>query len=136
MASTSTILCSFVLAVLLSSPLNGQTELELVRELVAPSLYPDAQLEVRMTDGTRADIVTDTWAVEVDRPKKWYEAVTQSLHYARLSHRNPAVVLVVPKSSPYRDWIRCSDCAFLCGQLQIRFNVIPYDPRQDPPALP
>lgn len=40
------------------------------------------KLEVPTKSGSRADCVSDTHAIEVDWPKKWAEAIGQSLHYA------------------------------------------------------
>lgn len=50
--------------------------------------------EVRMSDGTRCDCVTSTHAVELDFAKKWYEAIGQSLNYARQMNRRAGVVIV------------------------------------------
>ncbi len=67
--------------------------------------YRDAwcmgQTEVRLDDGTRADCITTNYAVEVDFAHKWAEGIGQSLHYARLTGKNPAVLLIVESE---KDW--------------------------------
>jgi hypothetical protein len=39
------------------------------------------QTEVTAGDGTRCDILTDSYAIEVDIARKWGEAIGQSLNY-------------------------------------------------------
>lgn len=55
----------------------------------------EGRLEVTLKDRSRADCLTDTHAVEVEWAHKWYEAVGQSLHYARVSGLKPGIVLIV-----------------------------------------
>lgn len=45
-----------------------------------------------------ADCVTDTWAVEVERERKWYQAVGQSLMYAQYTGLRAKIVLI---GTPY-----------------------------------
>ena len=56
-------------------------------------------MEVVMRDGTRCDILTSTYATEVDFAKKWAEAIGQSLNYAMHTGKSPAVELIVLSSS-------------------------------------
>ncbi len=63
----------------------------------------DAQQEVVLWDGTRADLVGDDWVAEVDFEEKWAEAIGQSLYYAKATGKKPVVILLVKKSnSPSR----------------------------------
>jgi hypothetical protein len=50
--------------------------------------------EVTLPDRTRVDLLTPDYAIEVDRARKWAQAVGQSLHYARMTDRRPAIVLL------------------------------------------
>jgi hypothetical protein len=50
---------------------------------------------VSLPDGTFADCVTATHAIEVDFAPKWAEAIGQSLHYARVTQKRPGVLLIV-----------------------------------------
>ena len=47
-----------------------------------------------MPDGTRCDILTDTYAIEVDFADKWSEAIRQSLNYATQTGKKAGIVLV------------------------------------------
>ena len=40
------------------------------------------------------DLLTPDYAIEVDRARRWAQAVGQSLHYARMTDRRPAIVLL------------------------------------------
>ena len=51
--------------------------------------------EVRLQDRTRVDCLTQERAVEADFADKWYEAVGQAIHYAILTERQPAVLLII-----------------------------------------
>ena len=52
------------------------------------------KLEVTTQSGSRADCVSDEYAIEVDFSKKWAEAIGQSLHYASELNRKAGIVLV------------------------------------------
>ena len=43
--------------------------------------------------GGRADIVTATHAIEVDRAKKWHESIGQACHYALVLGLKPTIAL-------------------------------------------
>ena len=60
------------------------------------------QTEVRLMDGTRADIVTDKYAIEVDFGAKWAEAIGQSLSYAIHLDKKAGVLLVIKDDSEIR----------------------------------
>ena len=47
------------------------------------------QLEVRLEDATRVDLLTDTHAIEIEHAQNWKEAIGQALHYARLTDNKP-----------------------------------------------
>lgn len=54
-----------------------------------------AKTEIVLDDKTRADIVTDTFAIEVDFAHKWAESIGQSLHYAHKLHKKAGILLIV-----------------------------------------
>tara|TARA_B100001964_G_C14157878_1_gene565217 strand:- start:388 stop:927 length:540 start_codon:yes stop_codon:yes gene_type:complete len=54
--------------------------------------------EYKLKDNSRVDCLTNEYAVEVDFAKKWAEAVGQSLHYAEMTGKKPAIVLIAGKS--------------------------------------
>lgn len=55
----------------------------------------NGQTEVRLANGTRADIVTDKYAIEVDFGAKWAEAVGQSLSYGIELKKQAGILLVL-----------------------------------------
>ncbi len=52
-------------------------------------------MEQSLLDRTRIDCLTDEYAIEVDFSKKWAESVGQSLYYAEMTEKKPAVGLIV-----------------------------------------
>ncbi len=50
--------------------------------------------EVVLKDRTRVDCLTKTHAIEFDFAKKWAEAIGQSLHYSRMTGKQPGIVLI------------------------------------------
>jgi len=58
----------------------------------------DGVMEQSLLDRTRVDCLTDEYAIEVDFAKKWAEAVGQSLYYALMTEKKPAIGLIVRDS--------------------------------------
>ena len=46
---------------------------------------------------TRVDCLTKDYAIEFDFANKWAESVGQSLYYAHMTKKKPAVVLIMSK---------------------------------------
>lgn len=53
--------------------------------------------EYELSDKTRVDCLTTNYAVEFDFAQKWAESIGQSLHYAEMTSKNPAIVLIIEK---------------------------------------
>ena len=51
--------------------------------------------EVVLADGTRADCITETHAVEVERAAKFYGGIGQSLWYAFQTNKRAGLVMIV-----------------------------------------
>lgn len=51
--------------------------------------------EFRLWDMTRVDCITKEYAIEFDFAKKWAESIGQSLYYAKMTGKKPAVVLIL-----------------------------------------
>lgn len=51
--------------------------------------------EYILFDKTRVDCLTAEYAIEVDFAKKWAEGIGQSLYYAEITDKKPAVALIV-----------------------------------------
>ena len=62
--------------------------------------------EVTAGDGTRCDILTDSYAIEVDFARKWGEAIGQSLNYGFQFNRQAGIVLILEKPSYRKHLIR------------------------------
>jgi hypothetical protein len=62
----------------------------------------DGELEYRLSDTTRVDCLTSEYAVEVEYAAKWAEAIGQSLYYARMTNRKPAVLIIIKNHSDER----------------------------------
>ena len=58
--------------------------------------------EVILWDMTRVDCLTKDYAVEFDFAKKWAEAIGQSLYYAKLTGKKPAIVLIMESPTDYK----------------------------------
>jgi len=56
------------------------------------------KIEYVLFDKTRVDCLTKKYAIEVDWAKKWAESIGQSLYYAEITHKKPAVGLIVGDS--------------------------------------
>lgn len=92
-----------------------------------------AQPEVRMTDGTVCDLVSETEAIEIDYAPKWAEAVGQSLHYAEMTGKKAGIILLL--EDPDSEWRHLVRCARLCGKLGIQLYVEELS-REQPPVQP
>ena len=71
---------SLVLLAFVALPLFGKQSERYYQEKLAREI--GGRVEVVMKDGTRCDILTSSYAIEVDFAKKWAEAIGQSLNYA------------------------------------------------------
>lgn len=47
-----------------------------------------------LIDGTRVDILTEHWAIEIDWAHKWAEAIGQAQFYAKMTERRPGIILL------------------------------------------
>ncbi len=62
--------------------------------------------EVKLIDNTRIDCETKSYVVEFDFAPKWAESVGQSLHYARLTGKKPAIVLILETDNDLKHYQR------------------------------
>ena len=62
--------------------------------------------EVTLPDGTRADCMTETNAIEFDFGDKWAEAIGQSLYYAFQTNKKAGIVLILENAKDRRYWLR------------------------------
>ncbi len=58
--------------------------------------------EFLLWDNTRVDCLTKDYAIEFDFAKKWAESIGQSLYYAKMTGKKPAVALILTDLEDYR----------------------------------
>lgn len=61
-------------------------------------IYCKGDIEYVLPDKTRIDCLTTEYAIEFDYAKKWAESIGQSLYYAKMTGKKPAVAIIM--SSP------------------------------------
>jgi len=57
--------------------------------------------EVSVKNG-RVDLVTDEFAIEIEKAPKWKEAIGQCLWYALNTNKKPAIILLIEDKSHYK----------------------------------
>lgn len=82
----------------------------------------NAKLEARLFDGTRVDLLTADYAIEVDYAKsgKHFEAVGQALYYAIVTGKKPGIILLVRSEKDLRFVYRTQA---VCARHNIRLWV-------------
>lgn len=58
--------------------------------------------EFMLWDNTRVDCLTKDYAIEFDFAKKWAESIGQSLYYAKMTGKQPAVALILTDIKDYK----------------------------------
>ena len=69
------------------------------------------EMEYVLKDKTRVDCLTDIYAIEVDFAKKWAESVGQSLYYAKMTGKEPAIGLIMDENKDKRYFKRLNTLA-------------------------
>lgn len=87
------------------------TDIDKFREKDYVEAYCKGQIEYKLKDKTRVDCLTDEYAIEFDWGKKWAESIGQSLYYAKMTGKKPAVALIIksPKELIYAKRIELVD---------------------------
>ena len=62
----------------------------------------NGETEVRLSDRTRIDCLTEEYAIEFDFATKWAESIGQSLYYANCTGKKAGVVLII--ENPQKDY--------------------------------
>ena len=71
----------------------------------------DGEMEYTLKDKTRVDCLTDEYAIEVDYAKKWAEGIGQSLHYAHMTGKKPAIGFIMNDGTDQRYFKRLNTLA-------------------------
>jgi hypothetical protein len=77
-----------------------------------------AKMEVPVKYG-RIDLLTDEYAVEVDRLDKFHEAIGQALHYAKETGKKPAIAVFIVDHEP-GDKEKLKYVTWLCNYYKIK----------------
>lgn len=73
--------------------------------------YCKGTIEYVLSDKTRIDCLTDEYAIEYDWAHKWAESIGQSLYYAHMTGKKPAVAIIMkcPEDEKYIKRIQLAD---------------------------
>lgn len=89
--------------------------------------YCKGEIEYRLPDKTRVDCLTEEYAIEFDWARKWAESIGQSLYYAKMTNKKPAVAIIMkaPEDERYIKRIETLDLG-----IEV-FRIKTYETRQD-----
>ena len=77
-----------------------------------------AKMEVPVRYG-RVDLLSDEYAIEVDRLEKFHEAIGQALHYAKETGKKPAIAIFIVDREP-GDKEKLKYVKWLCDYYKIK----------------
>jgi hypothetical protein len=77
-----------------------------------------AKMEVPVRYG-RIDLLTDEYAIEVEKLDKFHEAIGQALHYAKETGKKPAIAISIVDSEP-GDKEKLRYVTWLCNYYKIK----------------
>ena len=92
-----------------------------------------AETEVRLDDGSRVDLLSQSEAIEVDWAKHWPEAIGQALYYSIKTGRPASIILLVRSDLDQRFVRRCQA---VCDHACITLHVERALRRQELPLAP
>ncbi|MEA2100042.1 MAG: hypothetical protein U9P72_07925 [Campylobacterota bacterium] len=81
----------------------------------------DGEMEYVLKDRTRVDCLTDEYAIEIDFAKKWAESIGQSLYYAKITNKKPAVGFIMDSEKEKRFYKRLN---LIANEYEIKIFVI------------
>lgn len=121
--------------------LPAQTRESAWRDALAKELKGRTEVSI---EGGRVDVLTDTWAIEVDWANKWHEGLGQALHYSDATGRQGVVALIAYGQGVghLRENTRktLERAERQCGKngikLIVLFPTLPRAVPQDPPPRP
>jgi len=127
MPPSRSLLTSLVLVVLSlapeASPQPTKPKNEVEWSAVLSKEFEGSQLEYRLPDGSRVDILTRTEAIEVEWSDKWPESIGQSVYYGMATNKQPSVYLLL-RNKHDEDYLQC---LMVCRKLGITLRTIDTD---------
>ena len=100
--------------------LHAQKESDYINQLTA---HFGGISEYKVENG-RVDILTDEYAIEVERAEKWKHSIGQSLWYALQTNKKPGIILIIEDISDRKHGIRLQsaiDYAGLGDKIRVWF---------------
>ena len=82
------------------------------------------ECEVVLEDGSRADLVSRDYAVEVEWCEKWKEAPAQAVLYSVWTGKKPAVILLAGKGDAAAEKVSILRCKLVCERLGVKLAVV------------
>lgn len=80
--------------------------------------------EVVLEDGSRADLVSRDYAVEVEWCEKWKEAPAQAVLYSVWTGKKPAVILLAGKGDAASEKVSILRCKLVCERMGVKLAVV------------
>ncbi len=80
-------------------------------------------MEVTLSDRTRVDCLTETYAVEVDFARKWAEALGQALYYSARTGKKAGILIII-ESPPEARYLKRLRFAIEKSNLPIKVWLI------------
>ena len=112
------LLLAFWIAACAAPKQTLRTEMDYQRAFNDAYFRGRAQMEVPVKYG-RVDLVSDDYAIEVDSPENFHEAIGQALHYARETGKKPAVAFfIADRTSGDREKLKYA--TWLCNTYRIK----------------
>ena len=81
------------------------------------------QAEAPIPNG-RVDVVTGTYAIEVERSAKWHEGIGQSLHYADATGLRPALAVILDEAGLATSYRQIEDADKIATKQGIKVVVL------------
>ena len=96
----------FLMLLILCSSLSAKRlNPESYYQVIAAKIL-NAETEVILSDGSRADIISTSHAIEVDWSNKWKEGISQSLWYAFQTNKNAGLILIIKDETDTKEVIK------------------------------
>lgn len=75
------------------------------------------QTEVTVPNG-RVDILTDDYAIEVERADKWKNSIGQALWYAQQTNKKPGIIIILESPEDFKHFQRLNSSLAYAGLAQ------------------
>ncbi len=110
------ILCSLIFITSIEDAFSKNKPESYYQGLICNKVNGDK--EVKLSDGSRADCITKTKAIEVDFQYKWAECLSQARLYGKLTNKSPVCYLIV--NSKKERYINRFNLSNSCPKIEIR----------------